>query len=65
LPELTHDKNKPETYDTNGEDHLVDALAYGCMSRPYKPESPKKKERWELDRWVDKPRSSAWGVQYD
>jgi phage terminase large subunit len=62
LPELTHDKNKPETYDTNGEDHICDALGYGCMSRPYAPQQPKKKEAWELDRWADKPKSSAWGV---
>lgn len=62
LPDLTHDKNKPETYDTNGEDHAVDALCYGCMSRPYKPEAPRKKDAWEADKWVDKPKVSVWGV---
>lgn len=62
LPELTHDKNQPEKYDTNGEDHLVDCLCYMLLSRPYAPQAPKKKDAWERDRWVDKPKSSAWGI---
>jgi phage terminase large subunit len=63
LPELTHDKNRPELYDTNGEDHLVDALSYGCMSRPYNAERPRILDAWENDKWQDKPKStSVWGV---
>lgn len=64
LPEITHDKNMPEKYDTNGEDHAVDAIGYGCMSRPYKPERPKKRDAYELDGWNDakKNKISAWGV---
>lgn len=63
LPELTHDKNQPEKYDTNGEDHIADALAYGCLSRPYAPAPPKKKDAWERDRWAKKPAiRSPWGV---
>lgn len=38
LPMLSHDKHNPETYDTDGEDHAVDAAVYACMSRPWTPE---------------------------
>lgn len=62
LPEITHDKNQPEKYDTNGEDHAVDAIGYGCMSRPYAPEQPKKKDAWQRDRWVKKPITSPWST---
>lgn len=63
LPELTHDKNQPEKYDTNGEDHCTDALGYICMSRPYSPERPKPKDAWQRDRWAKKPDNvSAWSV---
>jgi hypothetical protein len=34
LPLLQHDKTKLEDLETNGPDHLADALRYGCMSRP-------------------------------
>ena len=34
LPSLPTDKNNPEDVDTNSEDHLYDALRYGCMTRP-------------------------------
>lgn len=34
LPSLPLDKNNPEDVDTNSEDHLYDALRYGCMTRP-------------------------------
>ena len=63
LPEITHDKNVPEKYDTNGEDHAVDAIGYGCMSRPYKPERPRQKDAYELDGWnEEKTTTSPWGV---
>lgn len=35
LPVMQHDANNPEDLDTDGEDHAVDELRYGCMSRPY------------------------------
>ena len=35
LPMMQHDDVNPEDMDTDGEDHLPDALRYGCMSRPY------------------------------
>lgn len=41
LPALQHDENKPEDVDTDGEDHVGDALRYGAMSRPYKRPEPK------------------------
>lgn len=59
LPEITHDKNQPEKYDTNGEDHAVDDLGYACMSRPWKPEKPKK--RSVRDGWKDDYNNEAQG----
>lgn len=61
LPQLAHDKKNPETYDTNGEDHAVDALAYACLSRPWspivlntkrKPRERYHKEEVETSAWV-------------
>lgn len=34
LPMLVHDEGNPEDLDTDGEDHLADALRYLLMSRP-------------------------------
>lgn len=34
LPVIPLDKNNPEDVDTKSEDHLYDALRYGCMTRP-------------------------------
>lgn len=43
--------------------NCVDAIGYGCMSRPYKPEKPKKPDPYEYDQWADKPAEpSAWGL---
>lgn len=60
LPMLGYDKHNPETYDTAGEDHCVDDLAYACLSRPWAPPEPSKDK--PIDRWKrhheDKP--SAW-----
>lgn len=52
LPEITHDKNQPEKYDTNGEDHSTDALCYACLSRPWKPTAQNKqgkRDGWKFD----------------
>lgn len=38
VPSLPTDKHKPEDVDTDQEDHAYDALRYGIMSRPMKPE---------------------------
>lgn len=59
LPEITHDKNQPEKYDTNGEDHACDDLGYACLSRPWKPEKPKK--RSSRDGWKDDYNNEAQG----
>ncbi|MFA5152855.1 MAG: phage terminase large subunit [Clostridia bacterium] len=32
IPELIHDKNRPEDVDSDGEDHLADALRYGLQT---------------------------------
>lgn len=63
LPMLTHDKHRPETYDTNGEDHEVDALAYALLSRPYTPYVAKQK-KVNNDRYSSKKNKSAsiWTV---
>jgi hypothetical protein len=45
LPLMQHDENKPEDLDTTAEDHAVDALRYGCMSRPYATMSATKVSR--------------------
>lgn len=37
FPLQQHDKHKPEVYDTEIEDHAIDALKYGLMSRPWQP----------------------------
>ena len=58
LPMLAHDKKKPETYDTNGEDHAVDSAVYACLSRPWTPAKPK--PPGQVDHWIDKKRKSAW-----
>ena len=36
LPALQHDSLKVEDVDSDVEDHAVDALRYGCVSRPWK-----------------------------
>lgn len=38
LPTLPTDKHNPEDVDTNAEDHAYDALRYGIMSRPMRPD---------------------------
>jgi len=38
LPTLPIDKHNPEDVDTDAEDHAYDALRYGVMSRPMKPD---------------------------
>lgn len=60
LPQLAHDKRNPETYDTTGEDHAIDAAVYACLSRPWAPTKPKKKSR--IDGWNDRERPSVWAM---
>ena len=59
LPMLSHDQREPEKYDTKGEDHLADCLAYSCLSRPFSPARPKTQQR--RDAWAAKPtEESLW-----
>lgn len=37
IPTLLYDEYKVEDLDTEGEDHIADALRYFCMSRPIRP----------------------------
>lgn len=37
IPQLMYDDHRPEDIDTDGEDHIADAIRYLCMSRPIKP----------------------------
>jgi hypothetical protein len=44
FPAAQHDKHNPEDLDTEGEDHYLDSLRYGCMTRPFirnAPETPR------------------------
>jgi phage terminase large subunit len=58
IPMLAHDKSKPETYDTNGEDHCCDSVAYAVLSRPWIPAKPK--PPGTVDHWIEKKHKSAW-----
>lgn len=60
LPMLAHDKRNPETYDTDGEDHAVDAVVYACLSRPWKPTKPQEKK--PRDAWAKEGKASAWAI---
>jgi hypothetical protein len=64
LPEITHDKNQPEKYDTNGEDHAIDAIGYLCLARPYKPTRPARPSQSSFDQWVsdESEATSVWSV---
>ena len=60
IPMLGYDKHNPETYDTDGEDHIMDAVAYACLSRPWSPDEPK--EEKPRDRWAREEKPSVWTV---
>ena len=48
IPLLMYDEHKPEDIDTEGEDHIADAVRYLCMSRPIKPRIPAKPDGYSL-----------------
>lgn len=60
LPMLAYDKRNPEAYDTDGEDHEVDALAYLCMARPFAPTRPDKRKLLRPDGYIEQRETSAW-----
>lgn len=37
VPLLMYDEHRPEDIDTDGEDHIADAVRYLCMARPVRP----------------------------
>lgn len=41
LPIMQHDTARPEDMNSDGEDHAMDALRYGCMSRPWTAKMPR------------------------
>jgi hypothetical protein len=55
FPIQQHDSNNPEDMVTDGEDHLMDAVRYACMSRPWTAPAPKPREprvrQPTLDSW--------------
>lgn len=60
LPQLAHDKHKPEVYDTSAEDHACDAVAYACLSRPWTPTVPKPKKRHDAYAIHPEEEDSGW-----
>ena len=44
LPVMQHDADRPEDLDTDGEDHCVDEVRYGCLSRPWAAPAPKERD---------------------
>lgn len=47
-PTMQHDRHKPEDLDSSGEDHAVDELRYGLMSRPWSTEIVPPKPRGQF-----------------
>ena len=46
IPGLQYDEHKPEDLDTDGEDHVADEVRYFCMSRPIKPRTTVKPDKF-------------------
>lgn len=60
IPMLGHDKHNPEKYDSTGEDHVIDSIAYCCLSRPFSP-TRKRKSNDPYDAWKSSEKKrSAW-----
>ena len=65
LPALQHDQDRMEDVDSSGDDHMPDALRYGCMSRSWVRQIEKKPSPvfWPsltIDQlWKQKPRSNV------
>ena len=60
IPMLAHDKHNPETYDTDGEDHVCDAACYAMLSRPWAPTKPEVQK--PRDKYAHKEAPSVWAV---
>ena len=59
IPMLGFDKHNAETYDTQGEDHITDALAYGLLSRPF---APTKIKPVVQDRYRREEKATNWSI---
>lgn len=46
MPQMQHDRDKPEDLDTDMEDHIADETRYACMSRPWTKGAPPPPSRW-------------------
>lgn len=44
IPQAMADENKPEDIKKEGEDHVIDEIRYGLMSRPWKPKKAAPKQ---------------------
>ena len=60
IPMLAHDKHNPETYDTDGEDHVCAAACYAMLSRPWAPTKPEAQK--PRDKYAHKEAPSVWAV---
>ena len=56
---LGFDKHNAETYDTQGEDHCCDALAYALLSRPF---APTKIKPVVQDRYRREEKATNWSI---
>ena len=59
IPLLQYDEHKVEDVDTDGEDHIADAVRYMLMSRPIKPRTPQKPDEYvnnPLNVYIDIPK---------
>lgn len=70
FPMMVHDENKPEDLDTQTDDHVLDALRYLCMGRPYlttlKAAEPWKDVRnLQLRTFMDPTKVSKRGSRYN
>lgn len=52
LPAMQHDQNRPEDLDSDGEDHGVDEVRYGVLSRPYTAPLPPAATQPDADRYA-------------
>jgi hypothetical protein len=60
IPILMHDEHDPENLDTDMEDHAADETRYACMSRPWVPGPPAKKDKFDGWRQADRKTETNW-----
>lgn len=56
MPQMQHDKDKPEDLDTKMEDHIADETRYACMSRPWTKSAPLPTKQWReptIDEFIE------------